>query len=119
MDRKPLLHGLTKYQRGCRCDICTEANREAQRKYRSSHPVSKIKIHGTTHGYNMGCRCDECKLTNHDKNALRYKLTKLDKRTRPPAIAIVSVTKQEQLVLDLVNNRITEQQFIALGGTLT
>ena len=31
---KPELHGVARYGRGCRCEVCTVANREAARAYR-------------------------------------------------------------------------------------
>lgn len=31
--RRPLVHGLAGYNRGCRCETCTTAKREANRRY--------------------------------------------------------------------------------------
>jgi len=57
--RPPLGHGTyASYQRGCRCDECTESMREHYRQRYEEGP----KRHGTASGYsNYRCRCPKCK----------------------------------------------------------
>jgi hypothetical protein len=62
-------HGARRYKRGCRCDICREANcarslRERRARYEMGPPAH---VHGTYNGYmEWGCRCRECKDANRD-----------------------------------------------------
>lgn len=49
-------HGLTGYQRGCRCEECRSAKKAADRR-----PVGK---HGIT-GYQKGCRCPQCRAAKY------------------------------------------------------
>lgn len=52
------LHGTrSRYNLGCRCESCTEANRE----YKRGNPLPK---HGTRARYGAGCRCEACTFAN-------------------------------------------------------
>lgn len=66
-------HGLSRYSNhGCRCDVCTTAQRESirarRRLYRSQRELINgrwvsptVPVHGTDNGYtNYGCRCEDC-----------------------------------------------------------
>ena len=64
------LHGTrSKYQRGCRCDLCRAAHRDAARAYarkrgvepRSERLARIAAKHGSVKRYQKGCRCGECK----------------------------------------------------------
>jgi hypothetical protein len=56
-------HGTpSAYNKGCRCDTCSEANREYRKQARAKMLASGNTPHGTVSGYrNWGCRCDLCK----------------------------------------------------------
>jgi len=45
-------HGLSGYERGCKCEICSEAKRQVYR-------ARKLVSHGCS-GYTAGCRCETC-----------------------------------------------------------
>ena len=70
-------HGTrTGYQRGCRCDRCTDAHRVrcAQWRQHVAPLPDGDPRHGTTNGYrNYGCRCGPC--TDANSNAPRPTLT--------------------------------------------
>lgn len=59
-------HSLTGYKYGCRCVICTEENRKAQRRQRASRKARleedpTLAEHGKLSTYgNWCCRCDLC-----------------------------------------------------------
>lgn len=59
-----LEHGtLSRYVKGCRCEQCTEANRERTRARRAAHagtPAEEFR-HGATGYTDYGCRCETCK----------------------------------------------------------
>lgn len=60
--RKAIPHGRTRYNYGCRCAVCTKANRLAQRRQkqiRLATPPEKIP-HGVNGYRNYGCKCDTC-----------------------------------------------------------
>jgi len=69
------------YARGCRCNECTRANREAHRS-----TVSKMKAkglapsdrrHGTPYAYNSwGCRCGKCKAAWAERCREHYEKTR-------------------------------------------
>lgn len=60
-------HGLGGYRRrGCRCDICKEANNESHRisrlkRFARLRADPTIRPHGVYNTYrNWGCRCPQC-----------------------------------------------------------
>lgn len=64
-------HGRTRYNEGCRCDVCREANRVAHRKgakTRRNRPFNEIP-HGVNGYRNYGCRCETC--TDAGRAAMR------------------------------------------------
>jgi hypothetical protein len=66
-------HGTrSKYNGGCRCDDCREANRvshaEWELRVRGNPPE-----HGTENAYrNYGCRCQECRVVGSIANHYNY-----------------------------------------------
>lgn len=74
-------HSYGAYAMGCRCTICTEANRLACMRGRlgwycdvAGGVMTAKKGHGIN-GYKHGCRCDVCKAAKADQNARRYQAT--------------------------------------------
>ena|SRR5215831_20082174 len=62
-------HNRYRYLKGCRCDICVEANRQ----HRIDLTLREPPNHGTASAYfNYACRCDACKLAGRLENAKRY-----------------------------------------------
>jgi len=70
-------HGTRgRYNHGCRCDKCSEANRIYSREYLQrkarAHREMLLPIsagptkHGTVHTYMGGCRCTRCKIAARD-----------------------------------------------------
>lgn len=66
----PIKHGTQGgyTNRGCRCDLCTEANRlagERQRRRNGARPMGEYLADVTHHGWSRykkgGCRCAICK----------------------------------------------------------
>lgn len=63
--RKVQEHGLQAYRRGCKCELCREANR----KHRRTHFGKEPRQHGTASAYmNYGCRCEDCKRAGSEQN---------------------------------------------------
>ncbi|MEU0468948.1 hypothetical protein ABZ215_33505 [Amycolatopsis sp. NPDC006131] len=65
---KPAEHGTaTSYRKGCRCDVCKEAQsvraKEAYRRKKSLAP----KKHNASTYKQYGCRCDVCKRANSEE----------------------------------------------------
>jgi predicted transcriptional regulator len=61
--RKAAQHGTrSKYNTGCRCEPCAEANRAAHWLYRNQ--PHEIPSHGNSGYVNHGCRCEVCKRAN-------------------------------------------------------
>lgn len=60
--RQRLPHGRTRYNYGCRCEVCTTANREAQRRQKKARlERSPEEIPHGLNGYrNYGCKCETC-----------------------------------------------------------
>ena len=71
-------HGRrSRYVAGCRCEACTEADREYQRARRAERAAipDELKPHGTPRCYiHFGCRCEAC------TEAVRKALTARKKR---------------------------------------
>ncbi|RBO71658.1 hypothetical protein DSP71_15255 [Microbacterium sp. H6] len=68
---------VASYQRGCRCDACTEANRERHRdtvaKMREKGLSPGDPRHGTLGAYrNWACRCDACRAVGAESNHEKY-----------------------------------------------
>lgn len=62
-------HGVrATYVAGCRCDLCTKANRLYHRRLKSRPAPS----HGESGYLNYGCRCDVCRAAGSVRNARRY-----------------------------------------------
>lgn len=73
-------HGKTStYGKGCRCDLCREANRLKVCRTRAAlkeRPFDEIP-HGTWSGYtNYSCRCPDCRRANKVRAALQYQARK-------------------------------------------
>ncbi|MEU0427876.1 hypothetical protein ABZ235_30580 [Streptomyces canus] len=68
--RPPAAHGdRRRYQRGCRCDECREANRLYKASWRAKRRSDPSLLGRATHGKastyrQYGCRCDECRTAN-------------------------------------------------------
>lgn len=69
-------HGVAGYTRGCRCDVCREANRLQAAEWRRSVRARVAELglpRGVDHGLNAygnyGCRCDVCKAAGAVANA--------------------------------------------------
>lgn len=79
-------HGLGRYKHdGCRCEVCTEANAEAQRRYRGGKQFQPTD-HGSRWCYVKGCRCDECVQANRDYQREYARLRRAGVATRDPWI---------------------------------
>lgn len=65
------LHGTpSRYSRGCRCELCSQANasRAAEMRQRGL-PAPDDPRHGTRSGYiNWGCRCEACRRAGSEAN---------------------------------------------------
>jgi hypothetical protein len=64
-------HGRSAYVgRGCRCDICRDANKDYQARLRQrlrERVTGDESWHGTVGGYtNHGCRCEPCSRAQRD-----------------------------------------------------
>lgn len=60
-------HGSsTKYNAGCRCDVCVTGARLRMSDYRRSKGVlpKPVAQHGTRAKYGAGCRCEPCVIAN-------------------------------------------------------
>lgn len=107
-------HGSTRrYKAGCRCDSCTEAQREAWRRYenarRAKQPktVQEPRVHkepqhgtGTLYQAPYRCRCDPCRAWKKQENQ-RYKARKLSdtessKSDTPPRVSPSSDSSSEE-----------------------
>lgn len=80
---KPIKHGTTAaYQRGCRCNACTQAILAYGKLYRrrktAKRPPSlpSVPTHGTAPMYWRGCRCSKCKRAVADYAMKRKQLRK-------------------------------------------
>lgn len=80
MNAAPLKHGTrSAYVNGrCRCELCTEANREYMRDWMRARHVKTRRgrlppeVHGTIRGYNyFCCRCPRCKQAGREARAER------------------------------------------------
>ncbi len=60
--------------RGCRCEACREAHRQAHAAYMVRVRATKELAtgdgitHGTSYRYDVGCRCDECREAHNAKS---------------------------------------------------
>lgn len=76
-----------RYNRGCRCDLCTAQNREKQRSSRAKRKavvtVSTFK-HGASGYTNWDCRCDICVAANSEKCAANYEARKSGQASPTP-----------------------------------
>ena len=64
-------HGTpSHYQHGCRCDLCTKAQRERMAEYRVTYAgtlAADDPRHGTRNAYsNYACRCRRCTTAHND-----------------------------------------------------
>lgn len=64
--RRNVVHGMSGYRQGCRCDKCKEPNRLRMRAWREKHGLTgkgpKPWSHGTVVGYTKHkCRCGLCR----------------------------------------------------------
>lgn len=61
LQRREYVHGRTGYQRGCKCDICVEANRANSLRWsRGLIGNPELHQHGDPRRYRHGCRCLPC-----------------------------------------------------------
>lgn len=75
LDARPHLrdnHGTSsRYQAGCRCVACSDANNLAMREVWARR---KPPVHGTRSAYqNHGCTCDACRAAGTELNRERYR----------------------------------------------
>jgi hypothetical protein len=69
-------HGVTRYQAGCRCEVCTTAHRERMRGW-ATRVAGSPPEHGTVNAYtNYGCRCGPCKAAQSEENRRQYEKRK-------------------------------------------
>lgn len=55
-------HGITAYNKGCRCEICRASKVESRRARGLRNPNGVVAEHGTTSRYsNWACRCNLCR----------------------------------------------------------
>ncbi|MFE1767268.1 hypothetical protein ACFW81_24000 [Streptomyces angustmyceticus] len=62
---QPISHGITRYRKGCRCQVCRSANTKVNRKARArrkANPETADRAgHGKVNTYNnYCCRCEPC-----------------------------------------------------------
>lgn len=77
-------HGLAGYRRhGCKCEVCTKANRDAGRRVRQNRAQRLDEApHGTESGYlGWGCRGECCRQAHTETRRLERAL-KSDRPTR-------------------------------------
>ena len=75
---RPLNHGrATTYNRGCRCDQCTAANRIRMQVYKRKVRTDGFSglAHGRKSTYNLGCKCAACLKIGRES---QHKLVRLD-----------------------------------------
>ena len=71
-------HGTTTgYTANCKCDDCSDAKKEYNKKYRKNKLEEmqndpNHKFHGTAHGYGVGCRCDGCSDAQSEYSRQKY-----------------------------------------------
>jgi hypothetical protein len=88
MSRKTTdLHGGTRYNRGCTCDVCLRAHRERLAQLRREHAAARVLIdgrlvatgapqHGSRSTYvNWMCRCVPCTAAHTASLAARRRRT--------------------------------------------
>ena len=69
-------HGKARYDRGCRCTVCTAANTDRARRQRADRLartiangwIAPIDKHGYTTAENWYCRCDVCRAGIAERN---------------------------------------------------
>lgn len=74
----PITHGLSGYQRGCRCSECRAAHAREQVRIRAERRADPARADRAGHGKrttynNYGCRCPECKAV-HSQHMRAYRL---------------------------------------------
>lgn len=72
---------VSKYQSGCACDACREANRLVQHERR--HSGAEPPSHGVSGYSNYGCRCEVCTRANTER-CFGYR-TRYDRNRRAAA----------------------------------
>lgn len=61
-------HGTAgRYQKGCRCDVCTDANTERNRLGIQSRIGREPEVHNASTYRNWGCTCDICTKANRER----------------------------------------------------
>ena len=72
---------------GCRCELCTDANRRQHARYidRLRSEGRMVGGHGSTTAYECGCRCAACTRANTRKGRMRRELDKQTERLKQRA----------------------------------
>lgn len=103
-------HGMRRYRKGCRCEVCRAGNAAFMRDLRARKAAGLVKPRGTRlppgerigdrHGrlqdYIGGCRCEECREASREsarRHRQRVKDGTVQKPRPPPAAPKVPHTK--------------------------
>ena len=69
-------HGISRYNRGCRCEVCRGANREKEARRRAKRremvangQMPDTVVHGRAAAINWGCKCEICTAAIKESNA--------------------------------------------------
>lgn len=74
-------HGMSGYSHsGCRCEVCTAANRDYSHGYRRRPLSEKSFEHGRSAYANHGCRCEVCKAAQREYGK-SYRARPLEEKT--------------------------------------
>lgn len=79
-------HGITAYNRGCRCGSCRSAKAESMQRYRQQH-AEDPGGHGYV-SYTHGCRCEICRVAKAEyQRELREKRHRVRRLVERPSRA--------------------------------
>lgn len=100
-------HGTrSRYEKGCRCQSCREANTAYKTEWRAGNTRRgrPPKTHGTAYGYeSFGCRCRPCTNAHNQSKAVHRALRQLE---REGTVERVPGGKW-QLVPTMIGRRVT------------